>query len=178
MSWQPQVPMRRKRGWIRVLVGLALIAAGIVAVVTSVVDIVGERDRIESEAVARGLLGEPLTFAAAEQSDYTVYLLSGAGFVTQTNCVVSLAGGGQTTFSGSNQGVNYEIGSATSVGRFDAGAGDTEIRCEPQAPVEYVVTPGEPAIVRAVLLIVGGAFVILAGIGLLIWGLIGKRVPA
>jgi hypothetical protein len=168
--------MRRQRGWGRVLIGLAMIVGGIVAIVIGIVAIVGEVQRVEDDAVARGQMGETLTFTASEPGDYTVYL-NGTN-VGATGCQVALPGGRQVTLAGAQQDVEYTLGNSASIGRFDTEAGDVEINCQPQIPVEYFVTPGTPGIVRTVFTIIAGAFVIFGGIGLLIWGLIGKRVPA
>ena len=62
---------RRKRGPIRVLVGLLLMAAGAFGVVFGIVAVIGERDRIEDEAVARGNLPAQLDFTA-ENREYRV----------------------------------------------------------------------------------------------------------
>jgi hypothetical protein len=182
MSWQPQYqpqyqgPMRRQRGWGRVLIGAAMIVGGIVAIILGIVAIVGEVQHIEDDAVARGQMGETLTFTASEPGDYTVNL-NGAN-VGATGCRVQLADGGQVTLTGAQQDVEYTLGDSSSIGRFDTGAGDVEINCQPQIPAEYFVSPGTPGIVRTVFAIIAGAFAIFGGIGLLIWGLIGKRVPA
>jgi hypothetical protein len=177
MSWQPTGPTRRKRGWIRVFIGLVLIAAGIISIVLGIVRIVGEVDKIQDDAVARGFLGEPVTFTAAQPDDYTIYVLSGPD-VSGIACRVAPAGGQTTTLSGAGQDVEYTVGSASSIGRFETGPGEVEVRCEPGGPFEYIVTPGTPSIVRDILALLGGAFAIFIGIPLLIWGLIGRKVPA
>ena len=169
--------MRRKRGWGRVLIGLALIIGAIAAIVIGIVAIVGELHRIEDDAVARGQMGQTLSFTAADPSDYTVYLVSGLD-VSATGCRVTVADGAEITLVGARQDVEYTIGNASSIGRFDTEAGDVEILCQPEMAAEYIVTPGTPGIVRTVLMIIAGGFAFFAGIGLLIWGLIGKRVPA
>ncbi len=133
--------------------------------------------RLEDDAVARGQMGQPLSFTAADPGDYTVYLVNGFN-VGATGCNVALADGTQITLVGARQDVEYTIGNASSIGRFDTEAGDVEILCQPDMAAEYIVTPGTPGIVRTVLMIIAGGFAFFAGIGLLIWGLIGKRVPA
>ena len=169
--------MRRKRGWGRVIFGVGLMVAGIAAIIIGIFAIVGELDRIEDDAVVRGQMGETLTFTAAEAGDYTVYLVGGPD-VSTTACRVTVAGGGRLVLAGAQQDVEYTIGNASSIGRFDTEAGDVEISCEPAFAGEYMVTPGAPDIVPPILGIVAGGFAIFLGIGLFIWGLIGKRVPA
>ena len=178
-------PTRRKRGPIRVAVGAVLIIAGFAAIAAGIVAAVGARDRIESEAVARGGPGQPLSFTAAEAGDYTVFLVGSFGDSTQqertvarTVCIAAFAGsGGGTEFSGSRQGFSVTLGSASSIGHFDAPGGEVAVQCQGPAFRDIVVTPGRPGIGLAIAGIIGGVLSILAGIGLLIWGLIGRRVP-
>ena len=70
------------------------------------------------------------------------------------------------------------LGSASSVGRFDGRAGTMDIVCAGPTTDDYVVTPGGTGILKSIFSIIGGAFVALGGIALIIWGLIGRRVPA
>ena len=175
-------PTRRKRGWVRVAIGIVLILGGFAAIAAGIVFAVGERDRIETEAVARGATGEPLAFTADEPGDYTVFLIGAFGdstrterVVARTACVVAFSVGARQ-FSGSRQGFSITLGSAASIGHFDAPAGDVELQCQGPGFGEIVVTPGRPGIGLALGGIFGGAVSILAGIGLLIWGLIGRRV--
>lgn len=176
-------PTRRERGWGRVGLGALLIVAGFAAIAFGIAAAVGARDQIESDAVARGLSGEPFGFTAAEPDDYTVFLVNAFGgteaqerAVARTSCIVSFPVGG-TQFSGSSQGFSLTIGSASSIGHFDAPAGAVGLLCSGTGSGELVVTPGRPGIGTAIAGIVGGAFAILAGIALVLWGAIGKRVP-
>ncbi|HEX6025377.1 MAG TPA: hypothetical protein VFZ00_25515 [Solirubrobacter sp.] len=173
---------RRQRGWGRIAFGVVLIVCGLVAIAFGAISAVGARDEIESKAVARGLSGEPLSFTTLEPHDYTVFLLNAYGnseaqerAVARTSCVVSFPIGG-TQFSGSSQGFSMTLGSASSVGHFDAPAGAVGVLCAGSGSGEIVVTPGRPGIGAAIAGVVGGAFVILAGIGLIVWGAIGRRV--
>ena len=176
-------PTRREHGWGRLGLGVILIVAGVVAIGFGIVAAVGARDQIESDAVARGLSGELFGFTAAEPDDYTVFLINAFGgtdaqerAVARTSCTVSFPVGG-TQFSGSSQGLSLTLGSASSIGHFDAPAGPVGLLCTGTGSGELVVTPGRPGIGTAIAGIVGGALAILAGIALVLWGAIGKRVP-
>ncbi len=182
-------PTRRKRGWLRILFGLILTVGGLAGVGLGIVATINERDKIDNDAVARGAPGETLTFEAPEAGDYTVFLIFHGGGLQQTTrqervvrnteCQVDLAGTGRTVFTGSRQSVSITLGSASSVGRFDTGPGPVTLLCQGFADdVEYAVTAGQPSLLRSIMTIIGGAFAAAGGIGLLIWGLIGKRVPA
>ena len=169
-------PTRRERGWGRLGLGVILIVAGFVAIGFGIVAAVGARDQIESDAVARGLSGEPFGFTAAEPDDYTVFLVNAFGgtdaqerAVARTSCTVSFPVGG-TQFSGSSQGFSLTLGSASSIGHFDAPAGAVGLLCTGTGSGELVVTPGRPGIGTAIAGIVGGAFAILAGIALVLLG--------
>ncbi len=173
---------RRKRGWVRVAIGVLLIVAGSAALVAGIVAAVGARDRIESDAVARGAPGEPLTFRAAAPGDYTVFLIGSFGDSTaveravgRTACLAAFDVGARQ-FSGSRQGFSITLGSASSIGHFDAPAGNVSVRCDGPGSGEIVVSPGRPGIGIAIAGIIGGAVLGLSGLGLLIWGLIGRRV--
>jgi hypothetical protein len=179
----PAQPSRRKRGWLRGSLGVVAIVAGLSAVVLGITAVVGERQRIEDDAVARGIVGETVSFEAAEASHYTVYLilegrigddLRDEAVVARTRCETSSG----ARFSGSRQGAAVTLGRASTVGRFDAPAGEIAVSCVGADGERYIVTPGNEWILRSILEIVGGAFALLAGAGLLIWGLAGRRVPA
>ena len=59
-------PMRRKRGWYRVLTGLLMILAGAIAVAVGIGGAVNARSNIEDNAVARAPLGQPTSFEAQD----------------------------------------------------------------------------------------------------------------
>ena len=168
--------MRRKRGWYRVLLGLAMLFFGALAAVVGIAGAVSARADIEDEAVARAPLGQPTSFEGEAGVRYTVYVISRRAdvIVGRTGCQAS----GGARFSGARQGTSVTLGNASSVGRFDGRAGTIDIVCAGPTTDDYVVTPGGTGILRSILEIVGGAFVALGGIGLVIWGLIGRRVPA
>lgn len=198
-------PSRRRRGWIRVVLGVVVLVGGCVAAIGGIVRAVDERDRIESGAVARGVVTavapeeERVTFEVPDRDrrDYTVYLLF-EGVVSKepeqelavrdTGCTATLPSGDQTTFRGSRQNVSSSVGQASSVGHFSAAPGTVAIRCayvsssrrsRRQRPdsVAYVVTPGKPAALTGTLAIVGGVFAALAGGFLSAWGWRGRRQP-
>jgi hypothetical protein len=175
---------RRKRGPARILVGLALLVAGAIAVAIGITGAVTARSAIEDDAVARAPLGQPTSFTADASGSYTVYVIFSGGvfsdsdrqerIIARTACQTSSG----ATFRGASQGTSVTLGSASTVGRFDAPAGEISITCAGPTTDAYVVTPGGAGIFRSVLEIVGGAFAVIGGALLLIWGLIGRRVPA
>lgn len=164
---------RRKRGPIRVLVGLLMIVAGLAGVAVGIVAVIGERDRIDDEAVARGELPAELNFNA-EAREYRVFIVGGnaESDSAQTGCQTS----GGADFNGSSQGVSVTLGNASSVGTFD-GAGQMTIACDGPEGATFLVTPTGDGLLRSILIIVGGVLVGLAGLGLVIWGLVGRKVP-
>jgi hypothetical protein len=173
-------PMRRKRGWLRVLIGLAMVLAGALGVAIGIAGAVNARSAIEDDAVARAPLGQPTSFKADSGTRYTVYVIAKGAFddsdrlVARSNCQTSSG----ARFSGARQGTSVTLGSAASVGRFDGRAGTIDIVCAGPTTDDYVVTPGGTGILRSIFSIIGGALVALGGIALVIWGLIGRRVPA
>jgi hypothetical protein len=165
---------RRKRSPLRVLLGLALIVAGFVGVAIGIVAVIGERDRIDDEAVAQGELPARLEFTA-EQREYRVFVISSDAETDSTRTACRTSTGAD--FGGSRQGVSVTLGSASSVGTFD-GAGTMTIACDGPEGVRFIVTPTGGSLLRGVLTIVGGALVGVLGLLLVIWGLVGRRVPA
>jgi hypothetical protein len=164
---------RRKRGPIRVLFGLLLIVAGFAGVAVGIVAVIGERDRIDDEAVARGTLPAQLDFTA-EDREYRVFVVSGnaESDSSATACRTSTG----TEFDGSDQGVSVTLGNASSVGTFDAAASQMNIACDGPEGVNFIVTPTGGNLLRSILIIVFGALVGALGLGLVIWGLIGRKV--
>jgi hypothetical protein len=163
---------RRKRGPIRIIVGLLLIIAGIAGVALGIVAVIGERDRLDDESVASGNLPGQLDFTA-EQREYRVFVVGGnaESDSTATACRTSTG----TEFDGSDQGVTVTLGNASSVGTFD-GAGRMSIACDGPEGVRFIVTPKGGNLVRSILIIVGGALIGALGLALMIWGLIGRKV--
>ena len=127
---------RRKRGPIRVLVGLLMIVAGLAGVAVGIVAVIGERDRIDDEAVARGELPAELDFTA-EAREYRVFVVSGnaESDFAQTGCQTSNG----ADFDGSRQGVSVTLGNASSVGTFD-GSGQMTIACDGPEGTTFLVT--------------------------------------
>jgi hypothetical protein len=168
--------MRRKRGPIRILVGLVMLVIGAAAVVIGVAGAVNARSAIEDDAVARAPLGQPASFEADSGERYTVYVIAGRAdsIVGRTGCQTSSG----ARFSGARQGTSVTLGSASSVGRFDAPQGTVDIVCAGPTTDDYVVTPGGTGILKSIFSIIGGALVAVGGVPLAIWGLIGRRVPA
>jgi hypothetical protein len=164
---------RRKRGPIRVLFGLLLIVAGFAGVAVGIVAVIGERDRIDDDAVASGNLPAQLDFTA-ENREYRVFVIGGnaESDSTRTACRTSTG----TEFDGSEQGVSVTLGNASSVGTFDAAAGQMSIACDGPEGERFVVTPKAGNLLRSILIIVFGALVGVLGLVLVIWGLIGRKV--
>ncbi|MDA0163618.1 hypothetical protein OM076_25315 [Solirubrobacter ginsenosidimutans] len=177
-------PTRRKRGPLRIIVGLALLIAGGVAVVIGITGAVTARSAIEDNAVARAPLGQPTSFRAEAGQRYTVYVIFSGGvfsntdrqeqIIARTACETS--SGAQ--FRGAFQGSSVTLGSASTVGRFTAPGGEISVNCAGPSTDAYVVTPGGTGIFRSIIEIIAGAFGAVGGLLLLIWGLIGRRVPA
>jgi hypothetical protein len=169
-------PMRRRRRWGWIFIGLLMAFGGALAAALGIAAAVNARDAIEDQAVARAPLGQPTSFKAVVGERYTVYVIAGRAesIAPRVECET----GGGARFSGSKQGTTVTLGSATSVGRFDATERTVDIVCGGPTTAPYVVSPGGTGIVRGILEIIIGAFVALGGIALIIWGLIGRRVPA
>ena len=165
---------RRKRGPIRILVGLLLIVAGCVGVGVGIVAVIGERDRIEDDAVARGNLPAQLDFTA-EDREYRVFVIGGNAESDSTSTACRTSTG--TEFDGSDQGVSVTLGNASSVGTFDAAAGRMSLACDGPEGERFIVTPTGGNLLRSILIIVAGALIGAFGLVLVIWGLIGRKVP-
>jgi hypothetical protein len=163
---------RRKRSPIRVLIGLLLIVAGLAGVVVGIVAVIGERDRIEDEAVAEGTLPAQLDFTA-ETREYRVFVIGGDAESDSAATACRTSSGAD--FDGSDQGVSVTLGNASSVGTFD-GAGAMTIACDGPEGVRFIVTPTGGNLVRSILIIVFGALVGVLGLILVIWGLVGRKV--
>jgi hypothetical protein len=168
-------PMRRKRRWGWMFIGLLMALGGALAVALGIAAAVNAREAIEDQAVARAPLGQPVRFEAVVGERYTVYLLTGRErIVNRTACET----GGGERFRGSRQSTRVTLGSAASVGRFTAREGTIDLVCGGPTTDTYVVSPGGTGILRSILFIIAGAFVMIGGVGLLIFGLVGRRVPA
>jgi hypothetical protein len=198
-------PSVRRRGWLRMVLGVAALVGGIVVAVFGILEAVESSGNIEGDAVARGTVSvgaQPLTFdvPAGGTRDYTVYLIFPKGnFVNReleedaavrtTTCRATRPGGDTHTFRGSRQGVAQTIGRASTVGHFASAPGQVRLHCayvdgsrrsnrRRFDSVPYVVTPGKPTFTGGgTLLIVGGVFGAIGGGFLFGWGWKGSRRP-
>lgn len=198
-------PSVRRRGWIRTVLGAALLIGGIAATAAGIVEAVGAHGRIEGDAVARGVVRADAAPAVAfevppgERRRYSVYVLFDEGLfsneetedltVRDTGCVAKLPDGAETVFSGSRQDVAATLGDAASIGHFSSQPGPVRVRCgytggtrrsERRRPDEiaFVVTPGRPSLTGSgVLTILGGVAAGLLGGFLAAWGWRGRRRP-
>lgn len=193
---------RRRRGWIRIGLGVLLLVGGIGAAIFGIVQATTEYDRIDEDAVARGTVRDTarpdaLRFVSPGpgRRDYTVYLRTGGlGLdsddedltVRDTACVATMPDGVETRFRGARQDIAVTLGSAASVGHFSSQPGTVRVVCayssgsrgsrrvRPDA-VPFVVTTGRPTLIGGgVLTIVGGVTVALLGGFVLAWGLRGS----
>ena len=166
---------RRKRGPIRVLFGLLLIVAGFAGVAVGIVAVIGERDRIDDDAVASGNLPAQLDFTA-EDREYRVFVIGGnaESDSTRTACRTSTG----TEFDGSEQGVSVTLGNASSVGTLRRRRGPDEHRL--RRPGRRALRRDAQAgnLLRSILIIVVGALVGARRLVLVIWGLIGRKVAS
>lgn len=198
-------PTVRRRGWIRLVLGLLLLAGGIAATVAGIVQAVDAHGRIEGDAVARGVVRADAAPAVAfevppgERRRYSVYVLFDEGLfsneetedltVRDTACVATMPDGVETVFSGARQDTAATLGSAASISHFSSQPGRVRVRCgyaggtrrsvrrRPDA-IAFVVTPGRPSIVDSgALTIVGGVAAGLLGGFLAVWGWRGRRRP-
>jgi hypothetical protein len=120
------------------------------------------------------MLPEAVRFTAAEPREYRVFLLYvDESAVSRTACEASTG----DRFTGARQSVSVTLGNASSVGTFDAPAGTVTVSCAGPEGANFVVTPTSDSLLRIILTIVTGALVAVAGVLLLIWGLVGRRVP-
>lgn len=197
-------PTVRRRGWVRIVLGAALLACGLVVSGVGIVGAVRASARLHDDAVGRSVVragsADAVTFVngAAARRSYTVYLdFDGVTSNAEvhdlasrdTACVATLPDGAETRFRGARQGVALTLGSAVSVGQFSAQPGRVSLRCayssgtrasrvrRPDA-VPYLVTPGRPnGLTSVVGLILGGVAGGLLGAWLLLSGWRGRRVP-
>ena len=84
VGW-PSGETRRKRGPLRILIGLALLVGGAVALVIGISGAVTARSAIEDNAVARAPLGQPTSFRADAGQRYTVYVIFSGGVFSNTD---------------------------------------------------------------------------------------------
>jgi hypothetical protein len=142
-------PSVRRRGWVRLVLGAAGLVGGIVAAVIGILDAVDTRGKIESDAVARGVVratdgefGPPVSFEAPPggTKDYAVYLIFAKGNVVNrereesaavrsTACQATLPNQQEVAFGGASQSVSTTIGRAASIGNFSSPPGGVEVRC-------------------------------------------------
>jgi hypothetical protein len=198
-------PARRRRRALRILLGIPLELAALVAIGAGIADVVRSGGSLREDAVARGTVtaraAAPAGFTvpAGERQSYTVYLdVDGVGTrsdvldlaVRDTTCTATMPDGVRTVFRGARQGSSMTIGDLASVGHFSSQPGAVRVACAytegtPQSrrvrpdPVPFLVTPGTPGeLTGGVLKIIGGAFGLLLAGWLVVTGLRGRRTRA
>ncbi len=200
-------PSVRRRGWVRLALGVVLLLGGVVATGAGILEAVDTYGKIEDDAVARGVIQDGRAAQALEftvpdggKRDYTVYLIFDDGnyvnreleedaAVRSTVCQATRADETSASFTGSRQGASVRIERSASIGHFAAVPGSVRVGCaygpssrrsERRRPdrVDYVVTPGKPSVAGGgTLLIVGGVFGAIGGGFLFAWGWRGSRRP-
>jgi hypothetical protein len=176
----------RGPGWLRIVVGLAVVAAGVAATVVGISGAVAAAGDVEDDAVGRAGLRDTVTFTVPDgrRRAYSVWLLFGGVernsvvrelMVRDTGCTATLPDGARTVFRGARQGTAATLGDASSVGHFSSQTGTVTVRCEYVSgtrrservradDVPFVVSPGTPGEASAdVVWIVGGVFGALGG---------------
>ena len=199
----PSRPATRERGWVGVVLGAVLLVGSLAATAYGIADAVHDYGALEADAVARGEVREgavePVAFRVpeGERQRYTVYLEFGGvesdsvlqeRAVGDTDCVVVLPDGVETTFTGARQGFSMQLGDRASVGHFSSQPGPVAVRCAygtqvrergRPAVVPFLVAQGSPSeLMGSVLWVLGGVAAGLLG-GVLLWlGLRGRRRTA
>lgn len=181
--------IRWTRGWVRIVLGALTAAIGTAALAAGIVHTVQEGSRARDEAVARGTVGGPPVTVPA--GDHTVWLDLDTNDEHERDLTVrdtACAAGDldDVDFRGARQGSSVTIGDLSTVGTFTAPARGTTMRCAYTAGTRrsqrqrfaapaFLVAPGRPSgATTGVLVIVGGAFALVAGILLIAWGA-GRR---
>jgi hypothetical protein len=195
----------RGPGWVRIVLGALVVAAGIAAAVAGIAGAVDSAARIEDDAAARATVSAVdhpagatgFTVPGGERRDFSVYLLFDGVesnstvqelMVRDTGCVATLPDGVETVFRGARQGSAATLGKASSVGHFSSQPGRVRVRCAYTSgtrrservradAVPYVVTPGTPGEAGAdAIVIVAGVFGAIGGGFLAWWGWTRRRV--
>lgn len=185
-------PDGKRRGRIRVVVGLVLSAACLVVTVVAFVQGVSTGQSLGDDAVAQGVVGEdrvvPATFTAPAAGDYTVYVHFD-GFregndqlqedtVGDTVCEAALPGGGTATIRGDRQGQSVTLEDNATIGWFSTPAGEVTVTCTYERElrtraradeVEVLVVAGKPSVGDFVVAFAAAAGLVV-GIFVTIWG--------
>lgn len=188
-------PSGRRRGRVRLALGLLVIVAGAVATTVAVVGLVSDGSGLADRAVAEGAVGEgvvvPAAFTAPEAGDYTVYAHFDGFFEEEENrrdrtiadidCDAARPDGSTATIRGSRQGASQSIGSNSTIGWFSTPAGDVTVTCRYRRTVgsradqvELLVVEGRPS-VTGVLAVFVGIAALVVGLMVAVWGWSARR---
>jgi len=188
-------PSGRRRGRVRLALGLLVAVVGLVATVVAIVGLASQGSGLTEKAVAQGAVGEgvvvPGAFTAPTAGDYTVYAHFDGFFEEEENqrdrtiadidCEAALPGGRTATFRGARQGASQTIGSNSTIGWFSTPAGEVTVTCRYRDEVgsradqvELLVVPGRPSVAGLLGLFVGIAGVLL-GVLVAVWGWSARR---
>lgn len=166
----PGAPAKRRRNPLWLLLSIVLAVAGVLGIggfVKEQVDNAPGRDEAVAEGRVAALEGEDTPVVRFRgDGDYTVWLdldevtLSNSRetIVAATNCAAAFANSGSKRFRGARQGSSVTIGERSTVGTFEAPAGNVELTCR-QLPFgrlgrrgilreerSLFVTPGQPGV--------------------------------
>jgi hypothetical protein len=166
----PGAPAERRHNPLWLLLSIALAAAGLLGIgwfVKEQVENAPGRDEAVAEGRVAALESEDTPIVRFRgDGDYTVWLdldevtLSNnrETIVAATNCAAAFADGGSKRFRGARQGSSVTIGDRSTVGTFQAPAGDIELTCR-QLPFgrlgrqgllrrerSFFVAPGKPGV--------------------------------
>jgi hypothetical protein len=166
----PGAPTKRWRNPLWLILAVALALAGLLGIgwfVKEQEDNAPNRDEAVAEGRVAALEGQDIPVARFHgDGDYTVWLdldevtLSNnrETIVAATNCAAAFANSGEKRFRGARQGSSVTIGDHSTVGTFEAPAGNVELTCR-QLPFgrrgrrgllreerSFFVTPGKPGV--------------------------------
>lgn len=189
----------RKRSWVRIVLGvLGILFLAVPMLVAALVIIVGVGKWESLDPDAQGRVPGRVTLDADEGSTYVVAL--GTGIVNETGggrafntdvardvrCTIRHPDGSEDSIRGDRQGSSVtRAGQYATVGKFEGEGGSTELECFATSKDVFGEERDLPMIVHesnqtlqyvGYGLLVGSVVVVLAGVGLIVWGARGKVV--
>lgn len=189
----------RKRGWVRVVLGiLGIVFVAVPLLVGGLVIVVGVGRWETFDPEAQGRVPGSVTLDAEKGSRYVVAL--GTGFENETGggrhfntdfavdirCTITHPDGSEDSIRGDRQTTSVtRAGDYASIGRFEGRGGETTVDCISTSKDVFGEERDLPMIVHQTNqtlqyvgygLIVGSVAVALAFVGLIVWGARGRRV--
>jgi hypothetical protein len=176
----PTRPPQGRRRWGLMVLGIAVAAVGLVALIGGAVAGAIDQTRSSADPIAESRTPQPLVFDAENET----YLVSISGerfgadvsIVSNTRCTIEQSDGSTAELNGAVQAIGETTGNIAKVGSFEGFPGETTVTCvSSRQDVRFFVDDEGDLHRYGTIALLVGAVIALAGTGLILVGVFTRK---